>query len=103
VAASRWLVRRPSWRRVLDRRQEHTMKQRESADPAKKKEDTIDSNAPLQGEGNYTAGRRYDKAQQEFAKSGRVDEAAREAAPESEDEREAMKKAEEEGRRHARK
>ncbi len=78
------------------------MKQRESTDPAKKKEDTIESNAPLQGEGNYTAGRRYDKAQQDFAKSGRVDEAAREAAPDSEEEREALKKAEEEGRRHAR-
>ena len=79
------------------------MKQRDSADPAKKTEDTIESNAPLQGEGNYTAGRRYDQAQEEFAKSGQVDDAARRAAPESEEEREAMKKAEEEGRRHARK
>ena len=79
------------------------MKQRESADPAKKTEDTIESNAPLQGEGNYTAGRRYDQAQKEFADSGQVDEAARRAAPQSEAEREAMKKAEEEGRRRARK
>jgi hypothetical protein len=79
------------------------MKQRDSADPAKKTEDTIESNAPLQGEGNYTAGRRYDQAQEDFAKSGQVDEAARRAAPESDEEREAMKKAEEEGRRHARK
>lgn len=79
------------------------MNQRKSEDPAKKKEETIESNAPLQGEGNYTAGRRYDKAQEEFAKSGQVDDAARRAAPQSEEEREAMKKAEEEGRRHARK
>jgi hypothetical protein len=79
------------------------MKQRESADPAKKKEDTVESNAPLQGEGNYTAGRRYDQAQEDFAKSGQVDEAARRAAPQSEEERQALKKAEEEGRRHARK
>jgi hypothetical protein len=76
---------------------------KQGADPAKKVDDTIASNAPLQGEGNYTAGRRYDQAQEEFAKSGQVDEAARRAAPESEEEREAMKKAEEEGRRHARK
>jgi hypothetical protein len=102
VAASRWLV--PAERRMCRHgRQEQTMKQRESADPAKKKEDTVESNAPLQGEGNYTAGRRYDKAQEEFANSGQVDEAARRAAPQSEEEREAMKKAEEEGRRHARK
>src|SRR6185295_18593944 len=62
-------------------RQEPQMKQRKSADPAKKKEDAIQSNAPMQGEGNYTAGRRYDKAQHEFVKSGQVDDAAREAAP----------------------
>lgn len=79
------------------------MKQRESADPAKKTDETIESNAPLQGEGNYTAGRRYDKAQKEFAESGRVEEAARRAQPQSQEEREALKKAEEEGRRHARK
>ena len=76
---------------------------KQDADPAKKADDTIESNAPLQGEGNYTAGRRYDKAQEQFAKSGQVDDAARRAAPESEEEREALKKAEEEGRRHARK
>lgn len=72
------------------------------ADPANK-EQTIESNAPLQGEGNYTAGRRYDKAQKDFVQSGQVEEAARRAAPRTEEEREAMKKAEEEGRRHARK
>jgi len=69
---------------------------------AGKKDDTIEANAPLQGEGNYTAGRRYDKAQEEFARSGRVDEAARRAAPRTREEREAMEKAEREGRRRAR-
>ena len=78
-------------------------KSNQGADPAKKADETIESNAPLQGEGNYTAGRRYGKEQEKFAKSGQVDDAARRAAPESEEDREAMKKAEEEGRRHARK
>lgn len=79
------------------------MNQRKSEDPAQKKEDVIRSDAPMQGEGNYSAGRRYDKAQQEFVKSGQVDEAASKAAPDSPAEREDMEKAEQEGRRHARK
>lgn len=33
----------------------------------------------LQGEGNYDAARKYDAEQAEFAKSGKVDEAARKA------------------------
>ena len=33
----------------------------------------------IQGEGNYDAARRYDKEQQAFAKSGKVDKAAHEA------------------------
>jgi len=77
-------------------------KSKQGVDPAKK-DQTIESNAPLQGEGNYTAARRYDKAQEKFAQSGQVDEAAHRAAPQTDAEREAMKKAEEEGRRHARK
>jgi hypothetical protein len=33
----------------------------------------------IQGEGNYEAGRRFQKEEQAFVKSGRVDEAAHEA------------------------
>ena len=36
-------------------------------------------NDQIQGEGNYDAARRYRKAQEDFAKSGKVDEAAHEA------------------------
>jgi len=57
----------------------------------------------MQGEGNYTAGRDYDKAQQESVKSGQVDEAARKAAPRSPDERDDMQQSEDEGLRHMRK
>ena len=35
----------------------------------------------VQGEGDYAAGRRYDKASREFAESGKVEPAAHEAAP----------------------
>jgi len=79
------------------------MKPRPSDNPEQKKDQTIESDAPLQGEGNYTAARRYDKAQEEFVKSGQVDDAARRAEPRSAEEREELQKSEEEGRRHARK
>lgn len=36
-------------------------------------------NDQLQGEGDYDAARRYRKAQEEFAKSGKVDKAAHDA------------------------
>ena len=36
------------------------------------------------GEGNYAASRQYNDATRDFAQSGRVDEAARKAAPRSE-------------------
>lgn len=55
----------------------------------------------IQGEGNYDATRRYDKAATDFVQSGKVDQAARDARPKSEAEAEAMKKAEQEGKSHA--
>jgi hypothetical protein len=36
-------------------------------------------NDQIQGEGNYDAARRYRKAQEDFAKSGKVNQAAHEA------------------------
>lgn len=53
------------------------------------------------GEGNYKASREYNKATKTFVESGRVDEAAREAAPDSEAEAMEMANAEAEGRRRA--
>ncbi|HJS04644.1 MAG TPA: hypothetical protein VJ832_14280 [Variovorax sp.] len=55
----------------------------------------------IQGEGNYEATRRYDKATTDFVQSGKVDQAARDARPKSEAEAEEMKKAEQEGKSHA--
>ena len=55
----------------------------------------------LQGEGNYEATRRYDKAATDFAQSGKVDEAARAAQPGSAEEARSLEQAEEEGKSHA--
>ena len=46
------------------------------------------------GEGNYQATREYNAAAKKFAESGRVDAAAREAAPRSPEEAQDMKQAE---------
>ncbi len=55
---------------------------------------TQGSGADIQGEGNYTAAREYDEAQRKFVESGRVEDAARKAAPKSPEEAEQMKRAE---------
>ncbi|MEO8310354.1 MAG: hypothetical protein ABI520_04195 [Caldimonas sp.] len=62
---------------------------------------TTPNKDPIQGEGDYDAGRRYDKASREFAESGKVEPAARDAAPENEREAEDMERAEEAGKSHA--
>lgn len=56
----------------------------------------------IEGEGSYTGARRYQKAQHEFAKSGKVEKAAHEAeaaldGPEAEDLERARKETGERG------
>ena len=53
------------------------------------------------GEGNYAASRQYNEATRDFAQSGRVESAARDAAPRSDAEAQQMAAAEAEGKRHA--
>lgn len=55
----------------------------------------------MQGEGNYTAAKEYDDATQAFIKSGKVNDAARNAAPKNATEAREMQEAEEKGRAHA--
>lgn len=55
----------------------------------------------LQGEGNYDATRRYDKAARNFVQSGKVDEAAQAAQPDSPEQAESLKRAEEIGKSHS--
>jgi hypothetical protein len=62
-----------------------------------------DSASPIEGEGSYTAARRHRKSVEDFVEEGRVDEAAQDAAPDSAEEADELRQAEDEGRSHARK
>ena len=55
----------------------------------------------LQGEGNYDAARRYNKATREHAQSHDVEREAREAEPANADEARDMERAEQKGRSRA--
>jgi hypothetical protein len=55
----------------------------------------------LQGEGNYDAAKEYDRAQEKFVKSGKVEQAARDAEPKDNQEKEEMQRAEETGKQRA--
>ncbi|QGM96895.1 hypothetical protein [Methylocystis parvus] len=55
-----------------------------------------------EGEGNRTAARQYNEAQRKFVESGKVDPAAKDAERALEtNEAEELRRAEEEGRKHA--
>ena len=62
---------------------------------------TTPRNDQVQGEGDYDAARRYDKATREFVESGKVEPAAHDAAPGSAQEAEEMQQAEETGKSHS--
>ena len=53
------------------------------------------------GEGNYKASRQYNDATKKFVESGRVDDAARNAAPKSDAEAKEMRNAEAQAKQHA--
>jgi hypothetical protein len=55
----------------------------------------------VEGEGSYSGTKDYNARTGEFLKSGKVDEAARKAAPQSEEEANAMRKAERMGKERA--
>jgi hypothetical protein len=59
------------------------------------------SNNGVQGEGNSEAARVFNEAERKFVASGKVEAAARAAAPKSEVEQQAMLAAEEQGKRRA--
>ncbi|HEX4524778.1 MAG TPA: hypothetical protein VH704_14760 [Casimicrobiaceae bacterium] len=62
----------------------------------KRKEDKV------HGEGNYKAAKEFDAAEAAFVKSGRVDKAARDAAPKSDAEEAELARAEQLARERAR-
>jgi hypothetical protein len=55
----------------------------------------------MQGEGNYQAAREFNAAQRRFVQSGKVEAAARAAAPKTDREKQQLFAAEEEARRRA--
>ena len=55
-------------------------------------------NPAMQGEGNYEAAREFNQAERKFVDSGKVSDAARNAAPKSDSERREMAEAEAKGR-----
>ena len=55
----------------------------------------------VEGEGSYTGTKDYNQRTEKFVKSGKVDQAARDAQPKSEEEKQAMQKAERIGKQHA--
>jgi hypothetical protein len=63
-----------------------------------KPERSLDNDPPMQGEGNYTAARRYDKAQEAFVKAGKVGKAAHKAKPKGPREAQELAEAEKAGR-----
>lgn len=60
-----------------------------------------DSKGKVQGEGDYESNRRYTESAKDFVESGKVDDAARAAKPQSQQEATDMRKAEQEGAAHA--
>ena len=55
----------------------------------------------VEGEGSYTGSKDYNQRTKKFVDAGKVDEAARKAEPETEEERQAMQKAERLGKQRA--
>jgi len=59
------------------------------------------SKSKVQGEGDYASAKKYNEHAQAFAQSGKVRQAAQEAAPRNAREQDEMRQAEAEGRSHA--
>ena len=57
----------------------------------------------VEGEGSYSGTKDYNERTEKFIKSGKVDKAAKEAEPKSEEEKHAMQKAERIGKQKAKK
>lgn len=67
----------------------------------KRSTEPVEGGDGLQGEGNYAAARRHRESVEDFVESGKVDDAAREAAPHDAQEADEMQEAERIGQSHA--
>lgn len=59
------------------------------------------SESKVQGEGDYASAEKYNKDTRDFVQSGKVEQAAKDSAPRNAQEEAEMRKAEAEGREHA--
>jgi hypothetical protein len=57
----------------------------------------------VEGEGSYSGTKDYNQRTKKFVESGKVDKAAHDAEPKSEEEKQAMEKAERTGKQRAKK
>ena len=87
--------------REQNREQQEVNREQSAQGASAKQADRQQSGQNVYGEGNYAASRQYDKDVKDFAESGRVEPAARAAAPKSDDEAREMEAAEQEGKRHS--
>jgi hypothetical protein len=65
------------------------------------KERKGNSHDQVEGEGSYTGTKDYNQRTRKFIDAGKVEDAARNAEPKSEEEKRAMEKAERAGKEHA--
>ncbi|MGH6684538.1 MAG: hypothetical protein ACRECA_11590 [Pseudolabrys sp.] len=77
------------------------MPEDKAADKATADNTTAGSEPKNEGEGNWTAARAYDRDQKRFAESGKVEPAARRAVESLERDKDELRSAEEEGKRHS--
>ena len=104
---------RPQQERDLQRNKQSDLQRNKQSDRGQQRQGGSDNQqtaAPsgsqqrqgnVYGEGNYAASKQYNDATREFVQSGRVEEAARNAAPQSDADALDMQAAEAEGKRHA--
>lgn len=67
----------------------------------RKDQDNKDDKAKVEGEGSYSASKAYNERTKKFVDSGKVEEAAKAAKPQSEEEAHQMAKAERIGKQRA--
>jgi hypothetical protein len=67
----------------------------------KAREENTTQRGGVEGEGSYTGTRDYNQRTKKFIESGKVEDAARKASPQSEEEAQAMQKAERIGKKRA--
>jgi hypothetical protein len=72
-----------------------------SDDPFKERAMAQERKDGVEGEGSYSGTKDYNQRTEKFIKSGKVDQAAHDAEPKSEEEKQAMQKAERVGKQHA--